>query len=146
MKGQAMAEPDRDFVSARALITDLFEIIDGRRWDELGRVLAEDCVAHPARSEPLVGLARIEHYYRHERPIESGRHRLDAVVSDVGAAACWGTFTGRTAAGEDISVSLAEAFLVRDGKIVWRTTYVHPGPIVELGEPAVAAVMAAGPE
>lgn len=132
-------------VSAQALITDLFGIIDNRRWGELGRVLTTDCVCCPAGSPPLVGLASIEHYYRNERPIVAGRHRVDVIVSDLGAAACWGVFTGDTKAGEHLEVSLAEAFLVRDGKIAWRATYLRHASVPQAASPPARATAEASP-
>jgi ketosteroid isomerase-like protein len=133
-----MADRQGDVVSAATLVADLFQIIDDGRWEDLGLVLADDCVVHPAQAGPLVGLARVERYYRHERPIVSGRHRLGTVVGDDDTAACWGTFTGRTAHGEDITAAVAEAFVLRAGKIVWRTSYVHTGQI--LPPPATGSV------
>jgi ketosteroid isomerase-like protein len=115
----------RSHITAHRLVTDLFDIIDTANWDDLDRVFARDCVCHPPGIEPLVGMAAIDRYYRHDRPIADGRHRIDCVVSDVGAAACWGRFTGRSKAGDPLDVEFAEAFLVRDGKIASRTTYVR---------------------
>jgi uncharacterized protein len=128
-----------DLVSADKLVTALFEIIDDGRWDDLGRVLAEDCICRPVGSAPLVGLERIERYYRHERAIASGRHKMEKVVGDLSAAACWGSFTGTTKGGEDINISVAEAFVLRDAKIVWRTTYFRPTPALPQDPVPVAA-------
>jgi ketosteroid isomerase-like protein len=111
--------------AAHQLVADLFDIIDTENWDELGRVFAQDCVCHPPGVEPLVGMAAIDRYYRHDRPVAAGSHRIDRVVSDIGAAACWGRFTGQSRAGDLLDVEFAEAFLVCDGKIVSRTTYVR---------------------
>ena len=113
-------------ISAHALITGMFEIIDGRRWKELGRVMATDCVCRPAGSPPLIGLERIERYYREERAIASGRHQVEGVLSDLGAAACWGSFTGESMDGKSLHAAIAEIFLILDGKITQRTTYVQP--------------------
>lgn len=112
-------------VSADQLVSRLFAVIDGERWDELGTVFDRDAVCHRPGAEPLVGLAAIEDFYRHKRPIVSGRHELTRVVSDLDAAACWGRFTGRDQAGNTLDVRVAEAYLVRNGLITERTTYLH---------------------
>lgn len=105
------------------LITDLFSVIDERRWDELAEVFAPGCVYERPGYRPLSGLADIDHFYRHTRIISSGRHLVDRVVADHGSAACWGHFTGQDRSGRPLEEGFADAYLVQDGKIVRRTTY-----------------------
>ncbi|MFJ8312813.1 MULTISPECIES: nuclear transport factor 2 family protein [unclassified Streptomyces] len=109
--------------TAERLVADLFAIIDERRWDDLPDVFALDCVYERPGYDPLTGLADIDHFYRHTRIISSGRHQVDRVVSDLGSAACWGRFTGRERSGQPLEEGFADAYLVRGGKIVHRTTY-----------------------
>jgi len=106
-------------------VTTLIGIIDAQKWDDLGSVLAKDCVIERPGAEPMVGLDRIEHFYRHERRIAHGRHILERVVADTGAAACWGTFRGESPDGTVIEARFADTFLLTDGLIHRRTTYVH---------------------
>lgn len=115
-----------EITSAHALITEMFSIIDEDRWNDLATVFAAGCVCLPARSEPVVGLEMIERYYRHDRVVASGQHHIDGLASDLSVAACWGTFTGVARNGQPISEAFAEALAVRDGKIVWRSTYLRP--------------------
>ncbi|MBB4684426.1 nuclear transport factor 2 family protein [Amycolatopsis jiangsuensis] len=109
--------------TAERLVTDLFTVIDERRWDELTDVFAPGCVYERPGYEPLAGLADIEHFYRHIRVISVGRHLVDRVVSDLGSAACWGRFTGEDRSGRSLDEGFADTYLVQDGKIVRRTTY-----------------------
>jgi ketosteroid isomerase-like protein len=111
--------------SADRLITDLFDIIDGCRWEDLGSVFAEDCVYSRPGYEPIVGLARLTHFYQHERIVASGGHAVECTVSDLGAAACWGRFHGKSKTGEELDEGFADTYRVRDGKIVFRTTYFY---------------------
>ena len=114
--------------SAKELLAALFETIDTCRWDRLGDVLADDCVCEPSGvAEPLAGLARIERFYRHERPIASGRHQIEEVVVGGDAAACWGRFTGENTSGQPVDIRFADTFAIRAGKIVRRTSYLR-GP------------------
>jgi ketosteroid isomerase-like protein len=110
---------------ADRLVSELFDIIDGRRWDELGLVFATDCVYSRPGYEPLVGLAQIDHFYRHERIVESGSHVVERIVSDLGAAACWGRFQGRGRDGRELDEGFADTYRVRDGMIVYRRTYFY---------------------
>lgn len=111
--------------SSAQLVTELLDIIDQSRWQDLSTVLAEDCVIERPGSALLVGLERIEQFYRHERPIADGHHQVDQVVGDSAAVACWGTFTGTTKDGRQIEERFAEAFVLQAGRITRRTTYLH---------------------
>ncbi|XRQ09026.1 nuclear transport factor 2 family protein [Actinomadura welshii] len=114
--------------TAEQLVTELFDIIDGRRWDELGSVFADDCVYRRPGYEPIVGLARLQHFYRHERIVASGEHSIEHTVSDLGTVVCWGTFTGESEAGRPLDEGFADVYRVRDGKIAQRRTYFYrPG-------------------
>jgi ketosteroid isomerase-like protein len=115
--------------SAEELVSTLFSIVDAGQWDELGTVFAEDCVYSRPGYEPLVGLARVREFYRHERIIAGGRHHVERVVSDVGAAACWGQFTGVSRSGQPLDEQFADTYQVRDGKIVFRQTYFYRAAI-----------------
>lgn len=107
------------------LVTGLLEIIDQERWDDLPAVLATDCVVERPGAAPLVGLSRIDRFYRHERPIRSGKHVVEQLLTGPGTAACWGVFTGTKPDGSRMEVRFAETYLLRSGRIARRTTYVH---------------------
>ncbi|MEO6502201.1 MAG: nuclear transport factor 2 family protein [Jatrophihabitantaceae bacterium] len=110
---------------SKSPILELVDIIDQNRWQDLSTVLAPDCVIERPGSEPLVGLERIERFYREERPIVSGLHKLDQVVADSEAGACWGTFSGTTKDGGSVEARFADTFTLKAGLITRRTTYVH---------------------
>lgn len=109
--------------SASTLVTTLFDIIDGARWDELATVFTEDCVYNRPGYDPLVGLTRLDHFYQHERIIKSGRHEVLHAVGELGAAACWGRFTGVSRTGDPLDEQFADTYLVQGDKIVLRQTY-----------------------
>jgi ketosteroid isomerase-like protein len=114
--------------TAAQLVTELFAIIDGQRWDELASVLTDDCVIERPGNPAMVGLDRISRFYRLERPIAAGRHEPERVVGEPGVAVCWGRFTGETTQGQRVEERFAETYDLRDGKIARRTTYLHrPG-------------------
>lgn len=110
---------------ADKLVAELFDIIDGRRWDELGLVFDDNCVYSRPGYDPIVGLPQIAHFYRCERIVESGVHAVEHTVSDLGAAACWGRFRGRSRDGGELDEGFADTYRVRDGKIVYRQTYFY---------------------
>ncbi|WP_329314352.1 nuclear transport factor 2 family protein [Streptomyces sp. NBC_01262] len=111
--------------SAENLVTELFSIIDGCRWDDLPGVFAPDCVYDRPGYEPLIGLARIQLFYREERVIGSGSHHVLHVVSNLEAAACWGRFTGVSKIGHPLDEEFADTYTVRNSRIVHRQTYFY---------------------
>ncbi|MFF7976473.1 nuclear transport factor 2 family protein [Streptomyces sp. NPDC007905] len=107
----------------------LFAIIDGRRWHELGRVFAADCVYHRPGYPPLVGLADIERFYREERIVESGAHRIDDVMAGDDSLACWGRFQGLSRAGERLDEKFSDYYRIDAGLISERRTYFYRAAI-----------------
>ena len=109
---------------ARELVARLFGVIDGARFDDLGTVFADAAVYERPGYEPLQGLPRIEHFYRHERVIGAGRHEVeDVTCSEAGHVACFGTFRGQSREGAPLEERFADVYRVEAGKIVRRTTY-----------------------
>lgn len=112
-----------DSASTSNLIMRLFEIIDGRTWDDLKHVFAEDCLYIRPGYEPLVGLRAVEHFYRFDRIVASGQHDIERVVSDSEAAACWGRFQGRSRSGQLLNEGFADGYVIRAARLVERRTY-----------------------
>jgi ketosteroid isomerase-like protein len=111
--------------TAERLVTELFAVIDGQRWDELASFFATDCVYSRPGYAPLSGIEAIERFYRHERIVASGRHEVEHVVSDLGVAACWGRFVGVSKAGVELDEEFADTYEVREGRIVSRRTFFY---------------------
>ncbi|MFM9368727.1 nuclear transport factor 2 family protein [Streptomyces sp. Da 82-17] len=110
--------------SARELVTALFDIVDGRRWDDLGRVFADNCVYRRPGYEPFVGLERIERFYRVERVIASGRHDVEQVVAEGESIVCRGRFRGLSRTGAVLDEGFCDVHtLAPDGRIRARRTY-----------------------
>jgi ketosteroid isomerase-like protein len=109
--------------SAQLLVAELFDVIDGRRWNELGAIFAEECTYLRPGYEPLVGLPRVDQFYRKERNIASGRHQVEHVVSDLGTVTCWGRFVGTSRTGQPLDEEFVDVYRVREGKIIFRKTY-----------------------
>jgi ketosteroid isomerase-like protein len=115
--------------SATDLITDLFSIIDGEEWERLPTVFTTDCVYLRPGYEPYEGLDRLVQFYRDERIIGEGRHEVEFVVSDIGVAACWGRFRGRSRTGEPLDEAFADTYQIRAGKIAHRRTFFYRAAI-----------------
>lgn len=105
------------------IVTDLFGIIDSRRWDELGAFFHPEVVYQRPGYDPIVGVDRLLQFYRHERVIASGEHRLEAVVVQDGHAACWGRFVGVSRDGAPIDEAFADTYVLSDGRISARKSF-----------------------
>ena len=70
-----------------ALVEQLFECIDARRWDALPQFFVPDVAYERPGYERLVGLDQLLDFYRSVRVIASGTHILEEIVCDEERAA-----------------------------------------------------------
>jgi hypothetical protein len=107
----------------KQFVRSLFVLIDDRAWDRLGDFFAVHGTYERPGFPPLVGLARIVEFYRHERSIEAGVHTVAEVLCDGDGVACWGEMTGTLRDGSQVQVRFADVFHLADGRIGSRTSY-----------------------
>ena len=118
--------PTRD---VRDFVAGLFEIIDGWEWHALSGVFAENCVYHRPGYAPFVGLSRIEHFYREERVIASGKHEIEDVVGDMSMVMCTGRFRGHDGDGRVLDERFSDLYRITHGRIMLRRTYFYRAAI-----------------
>jgi ketosteroid isomerase-like protein len=105
-------------------VTDLFRKIDSRDWESLPTSFSPDVVYERPGYEPLVGIDRVMHFYREERVIAGGEHRLERVLVDGDGGACWGRFVGVHKNGADLDERFADVYsLDAQGRIKARRSY-----------------------
>jgi ketosteroid isomerase-like protein len=104
-------------------IRNLFSVIDAGSWERLGDVIAVEAVYRRPGSEPMKGLARIAHFYEHERTIASGVHGITDVLVVDQQSACWGRLRGHLVDGRPVDLEFADVYRLVDSKIVERTSY-----------------------
>ncbi|NBE50753.1 nuclear transport factor 2 family protein [Streptomyces sp. YC537] len=109
--------------SAEAFVTGLFGVIDGRRWEELGRVFTDDCTYQRPGYAPFVGLRRVERFYREERLIASGRHEVHQVVAEGSSIVCRGRFRGLSRTGVPLDEGFCDLYSLAGDRIRTRHTY-----------------------
>ena len=106
-----------------ALLRRLFESIDDSDWGTLSDLLHPEVVYERPGYDPLVGLERVLRFYREERLVASGSHRIEGVVVDGDAASAWGRMRGTLRDGSSADVRWAEVYSFEDGRIRTRRSY-----------------------
>lgn len=116
-----LSDPTR--AVAPTFVHELFRRIDARDWEGLAASLHPEVVYERPGYEPLVGRERVLRFYREERVIAAGEHRLDRVLTDAESGACWGRFVGVHRDGSDIDERFADVYLLQDGRIRTRRSF-----------------------
>jgi branched-subunit amino acid aminotransferase/4-amino-4-deoxychorismate lyase/ketosteroid isomerase-like protein len=106
-------------------INQMFEAIDSREWDKLPMFFSTDIVYERPGYSPLIGYARVAHFYMHERVIASGNHLIEGIVSNDNNAACWGRFVGKNKNGSEIDERFSDVYTFHNGKIVKRRSFFY---------------------
>jgi ketosteroid isomerase-like protein len=106
-----------------AFVRTLFDIVDARDFDRLPEVFHPQVVYERPGYAPFEGLERLDRFYRHERVIACGQHRLDIVVVSDTHGVCTGRFVGTHRDGSAIDERFADVYTFQDGRIRHRTSY-----------------------
>lgn len=107
----------------QTFVRDMFDAIDGRRFDELPRFFHPDIVYSRPGFDPIRGLEALDHFYRHVRPISSGAHRVDRLVADGSVAVAMGVFLGTLRDGSPTYEPFADSYEFRNGMVAERHTF-----------------------
>jgi uncharacterized protein len=106
-----------------SIIVDLFHAIDSSDWDTVVNLFHPDVVYERPGYPQLKGLERLLHFYKCERALASGTHKLEHILSDGVNAACWGSFVGKKKDGSDVNEMFADVYTFEDGKIRARRSF-----------------------
>lgn len=104
-------------------ITELFQAIDTSDWNTVTNTFHQNIVYERPGYEPMSGLERVMHFYQKERILSSGEHRIEKIVWDGDAAACWGRFVGFQKDGAAVDERFSDVYTFEDGKIRTRRSY-----------------------
>ena len=77
------------------MIEALLTAIDNCDWDSLSKLLSDDTVYEVSGFPRFEGREAIMDYYENIRPIESGEHTINSIVSEGDKGVCCGRFIGR---------------------------------------------------
>lgn len=105
------------------LIHQLFGAIDACDWQRLAALLHPSIRYERPGYEALEGRARVLAFYERERVVERGEHRLEGIVLDGAAAACWGRFVGVSRGGDPLDEQFADVYRFEEGQVRMRRTH-----------------------
>ena len=111
---------------AQSIVRRMFEAIDARAWDRFEDIFQTGVAYFRPGYPPMNGLPELVRFYRNERIIAEGEHRLESVIiGEAGQIASWGHFSGVTRSGEKVSQDFSEIYDVVDGRVAQRRTFFY---------------------
>jgi uncharacterized protein len=111
------------------IIIRIFQTIDNRRWNAFFEYFDTNATYERPGYVPLSGLGEILAFYRQDRIIKQGTHRIEKILSDDEAACCWGVFDGTSKNDERLHEPFADVYRIAKGKIVYRKTFFYRAAI-----------------
>ena len=123
-----MAKPSGDDVAPEtshlSAVRHYYELVDSDDVTGLVNLFAPDTRYHRPGYQPLIGREELERFYREDRMIAKGAHRLMAIVATDRDIAVQGEFSGVLRDGRETSLRFADFFSFgANGLIVRRDTY-----------------------
>ncbi|MCP2339571.1 nuclear transport factor 2 family protein [Actinomadura rupiterrae] len=111
------------------LVRTYYELVDADRLDDMLALFHDEIVYERQGTPTIVGIDALRRFYRDERVIASGAHRLDQVLPGDEWVAVRGGFAGRLRDGSPVDLRFTDWHLFRDGRIVRRES-LFPGRTV----------------
>jgi ketosteroid isomerase-like protein len=101
----------------------MFTTIDAMDWTALRAFFHPEAVYERPGYEPLTGRDRVLRFYREERVIKSGAHRIEGTVIEDDRGAAWGRITGVRTDGAAFELAFADVYRFQDGMIKVRRSH-----------------------
>jgi ketosteroid isomerase-like protein len=103
-------------------IRAVYSAVDASDWTSLLELFHETIRYERPGHDPLVGRPRLFRFYSSERGIDRSEHRIEHVVVEGDAGACWGEVELEKG-GALTTLPFADTFLFAEGKIAFRRTH-----------------------
>ena len=101
-----------------------YALVDSNDVDEIVSLFSDTGVYFRPGYEPIRGHMEIDRFYRTERVIVSGRHRISSLLVDGESVAVHGEFTGTVRTGRRVNLRFADFFeMDRRGRFSRRDTF-----------------------
>ena len=105
-------------------VRSYYQLVDRGDVDGLVALFEPDSTYHRPGYPPLCGRDELERFYRGERVIDTGEHRLSTVVTDGDTTAVHGEFHGVLRDGRTVALRFADFFTFgAEGRFARRDTF-----------------------
>jgi steroid delta-isomerase len=105
-------------------VRSYYQLVDDGDVDGLVALFEPDSTYHRPGYPPLRGHAELTRFYRGERVIDTGEHRLSTVVTDGDTTAVHGEFHGVLRDGRRVALRFADFFTFgTEGRFARRDTF-----------------------
>lgn len=113
----------KDTKYMHGIIKALLVAIDNQDWDSLAKLLDDDSVYEVSGYPRFAGKQSVIDYYENIRPIISGTHMIESIVTEGDKAVCCGGFAGIKKDGERVELFFADQIFFENFKIKQRRVY-----------------------
>ena len=107
-------------------IVAIYRSIDNRDWDDLEKRLGPDILYSRPGYPDLTGPVDFIDFYKNTRQIDTGTHRLRAIIAKESVGCCWGTFSGMSCDGREIDILFSDWYEFENGLVRTRRTFFFP--------------------
>lgn len=109
-----------------AQVRRYYELVDDGDIPGLVDLFTSDATYHRPGYEPIHGHAGLTAFYREDRPIRAGAHRLNAIVAAGQTVAVHGEFHGVLRDDRPVDLRFADFFVLSgDGRFARRDTFFY---------------------
>lgn len=112
---------DKNYVPG--LIQALLTAIDNMDWNTLSSLLSESTIYEVSGFPRFEGKSAVMDYYEIIRPIKSGTHTVESIITDGDRGICCGHFVGIKKDGESVDLLFADEISFENLKIEQRRVY-----------------------
>jgi ketosteroid isomerase-like protein len=112
-----------EITTKKELIFTLFCAVDSSDWNLLVKCFDKNIIYERPGYQPFIGLAQLLNFYKYERIIASGEHKIEHIVIEGNHGVCWGKFIGLHKNGSQINERFADVYSFENGKFKTRRSY-----------------------
>lgn len=102
-----------------------YKTIDDNDWLALVDLFHPEVTYHRPGYDAFIGRESVMHFYREQRRVKVGCHRLERVVARGEEFVCVGEFRGTSKLGAPLAVQFADICLFQDSRVRERRTFFY---------------------
>ncbi|QHG18504.1 nuclear transport factor 2 family protein [Nostoc sp. ATCC 53789] len=112
-----------NITAKKELIITLFCAVDSSDWDLLLKCFDKNIIYERPGYQPFIGLEKLLSFYKNDRIIADGKHKIEHIVIENNHGVCWGQFIGIHKNSSPINERFADVYSFENGKFKSRITH-----------------------